>query len=124
MFSVSITHTAQPKITYPSPLLELCKPFDLNICEASGNPPPHVQLFLPVARSNNVYKCYAENIHIDNSGMKTRHYEIFEFYCKFLCQHTPIISHNKLVFLNIYSVGNTTGACGPKKSLQCMSYTV
>ena len=82
-------------------------PFDSNICEATGNPPPRVQLLQPVENNNNVYKCLAENTHIDNSGKKTDHYEIVDFYCKYLV----LVVYNH--FTTICSVGNTTGACGP-----------
>ena len=74
---------APPKILYPTPLLRVCKPFDLNICKVTGNPPPHVRLYQPV-QNNNIYRCLAENVHLCNSGEVRKLSVNVEFSCESL----------------------------------------
>ena len=70
-------------ILYPRSHQEVHRPFDPNICQATGNPPPRIQLVQPVEKNDNMYKCIADNIVIDNFGGETPHYHMVHFYCKY-----------------------------------------
>ena len=77
-----------PRVVYPYSHQEVHHPFDPNICQATGNPPPRIKLVQPVEKDNNMYKCIADNIIIDNFGGETPHYHMLDFYCK--CHRTVL----------------------------------
>ena len=77
-------YIAPPKILYPTPLLRVCKPFDLNICKVTGNPLPRVRLYQPVQNNDNIYGCLAENVHLYNSGEVRKLSVNVEFSCESL----------------------------------------
>lgn len=74
---------ALPKITYPNPYAKQCGPYNPNICEATGEPAPHIQLVQTVYNSQYVFRCIAKNIHLDNLGNSKDNYDVIDFHCKY-----------------------------------------
>ena len=86
-----------PKITYPTPHIEVCGYHD-NICNATGDPAPRVQL-LQAVNNNHIHKlCIAENLYIDESGNHNLRFDKVEFKCEYPDVFISY-AHNHLVLL-------------------------
>ena len=75
-------------VVYPRSHQEVHRPFDANICQATGNPPPRIQLVQRMENNNSIYTCIADNIIIDNFGREITRFHVVDFYCKY--HHTVL----------------------------------
>jgi len=72
----------------------VCGYYD-NICNATGDPAPRVQLLQEV-NNNHIHKCIAENLYIDESGNHDLRHDLVEFKCEYpdvliSCAHDHLI---------------------------------